>query len=161
DLVAVSVPMAVRTETAAELSGARQAGQPPLVAELVSDNFFSKLGVRARLGRVPDPDEGRTFGSAPVLFLSDAGWRAHFNADSAGVGGIVTLNGVAFTIGGVAEPSFIGIGNPPEVPDFWAPLGLQVALTSTVDWVAAPTIRRLQLIGHLRPAVGLSAASSR
>lgn len=161
DLVAVSAPIQVTRLPIAQFSSRESSDEPPFLAQLVSENFFTNLGVRAEVGRPPTAEEVRTPGGEPVIFLSDAGWRARFNADPAIAGQAITLNGSRFTIVGVAEPAFIGIGNPPEAPDFWAPLGLKVALNSGAEWRTEPAIRALQLIGHLPPSASLAAASAR
>ena len=62
----------------------------------------------------------------------------------------MTLNDTSFTIIGVAPSSFIGTGNPPQAPDFWAPLMMQAQL-SPAAWLHRPAIHRLQLLARLGP----------
>jgi len=160
DLVAVSVPVAVYPQTPAELMTAPAAGEPYL-AEFVSANFFTSLGVPMQLGRPLTADELRLAGPAPAIILSDRGWHSRFDSDPSIVGRPIRVNGVWFTVTGVAAATFVGIGNPPEPPDFWAPLGVKVAMTSGVDWTASQALRPLRLIGHVRPGASTSAASAR
>ena len=56
------------------------------------------------------------------VVLSYPFWIRRFQGDRAIAGRTVTLNGVAFTITGVASASFVGTANPPEIPDVWAPI---------------------------------------
>src|SRR5581483_6511188 len=85
--------------------------------EIVSENFFSVLGVQPALGRVFSPGE-------PAAVLSHRFWKARFHSDPAILGRVVNLNGLPFTIAGVLPPSFFGVsvGRAPEVyvPLQWA-----------------------------------------
>jgi predicted permease len=93
----------------------------------VSGNFFALLGARPELGRLFGPDEDTEANVASVVVLSDAYWRKRFNADAATVGRSVTLNGVPFTIVGVAARGFQG---PFAIaPDIWMPMRSSVRLT--------------------------------
>ncbi len=80
-------------------------GQPLHVeVSLVSAGFFRVLDVQSALGRTFRADEdvpGRH-----VVILSDAFWRAHFNADPGVLGRPVTLGGRIFTVVGVAPRGF-------------------------------------------------------
>ncbi|PYR55922.1 MAG: hypothetical protein DMF85_18155 [Acidobacteria bacterium] len=142
DLIAASWP--IRVLTGRSNQDASAADQEWVHGQLVSDNYFSALGVKAFVGR--------TLGSAdvrvPVVVLSYPYWQRRFNADAGVVGGILTLNGVDFTIGGVAPREFIGTANPPQVPDFWAPVTMQRQLDPGYEWVTLPGERRLQMLGH-------------
>ena len=51
-------------------------------AELVSGDYFGMLGVGAELGRTFVPDDAAAPGHAPVMVLSNAGWRKLFAGDS-------------------------------------------------------------------------------
>jgi predicted permease len=160
DLVAISLPAPVNSRASQELAATATA-EEPYVAEFVSDNFFASLGPPTQLGRAPTSDELRISNSAPVIFLSDRGWRTRFGADPAIVGTAIRLNGASYTVVGVGAPTFIGIGNPPAPPDFWASLGLKVAMTSGLDWMTLPSVKPLRLIGHVVPTASIAAASAR
>ena len=85
------------------------------------------------------------------MVLSHSFWLRQFNSDSQISGTTLEVNGTAFTIIGVAPPDFIGTGNPPRVPDFWAPIATQDQLIPRSDWLHEPTSRRLQLLGRIAP----------
>src|SRR5712671_7444159 len=54
-------------------------GEPsPITGQLVTDDFFSVLGVNAALGRTFIPEDLKE--NAQVAVLSDSLWRAHFDA---------------------------------------------------------------------------------
>src|SRR5262249_21463561 len=88
---------------------------------LVSGGYFATLGTRAALGRLLQPPDGDK-SAPPVLVLSNDYWRSSFGAAPDVVGRVVRLNGVAFTIVGVAEEGFSGL-TPGHKVDLWMPLG--------------------------------------
>src|ERR1041384_7003895 len=74
----------------------------------VSGNYFDVLGVKPELGRTFLPDEDKTPGASPVAVISHNLWQRHFNSDANVIGKSMVLNGVQFTIVGVAPPDFVG-----------------------------------------------------
>jgi len=125
-------------------------GEPRLQGQLVSDDYFTALGVHAAVGRTFRPDENRVPGATPVIVLADAFWRRYFGEDPRAIGSTIVLNGSTFTIIGVAPPSFIGSGNPPQIPDFWVPLMMQAQIKPDGPWLARPGIHRLQLLVRVK-----------
>ena len=86
-----------------------------------SSNYFDMLGIAPALGRFFHAGDDHGPNSMPYVVLSDAFWRARFNADPHVVGTIVELNKHPFTILGVAPATFHGV----EIffwPDFWFPM---------------------------------------
>jgi putative ABC transport system permease protein len=80
----------------------------------VTTNFFATLGVQPQLGRGFRPEEESPAG-AKVTVLSEAFWRAHFQAGRDVLGKSITLDGVPHTIVGVMPAGF----NPGE--ELWVP----------------------------------------
>lgn len=78
-------------------------------AALVSDNFFTVLGVQPIQGRMFDPNADKVAGAYPVAVLSYAAWQRLFSGDPGAVGRTVRLNGHVFTIIGVAPKNFTGL----------------------------------------------------
>src|SRR5262245_57993747 len=70
----------------------------------VTANFFTALGVKAKLGRMFLPDEDRA-GAGRVALLSDGYWRSRFGADPGVVGRAINLNGDSYTVIGVMPPA--------------------------------------------------------
>jgi predicted permease len=97
-----------------------------LKGELVTANYFDVLGVTPRLGRGFLEDEGRD--PVPVAVIGDRLWRTRFGADPSMVGRRITLNGLGFTVVGVAPEKFIGteVGLDREL---WVPLSLEPMLS--------------------------------
>lgn len=123
----------------------------PLQGQFVSGNYFAVLGVSPALGRTFLPEEDRIPGKMPVVVLSDTFWRRHLRGDVGVIGQAVSLNGTAFTVIGIVPATFIGTGNPPQVPDFWVPLMMQGVLSPGARWLERRDTHRLQLLARIRP----------
>ncbi len=86
----------------------------------VSGNFFRVLGTEPKLGRGFTPEEDQVPGRDAVVVLSHDYWRSDFGGDKAAVGRHIRLNGVDFTVIGVAPESFQGM-DPFLRPAFFFP----------------------------------------
>jgi predicted permease len=101
-------------------------GEPELIkGEFVTENYFDVLRVGALKGRTFAEDEGRT--PIPVVVLSEQLWRTRFDSDQSIIGRQIVLNGLSFTVIGVAPKNFIGteVGLDREL---WVPLLMQPVL---------------------------------
>jgi len=87
--------------------------------EMVTGSYFPVLGVSPVLGRAIVDDDLNP-GSPNVAVISHAFWSREFNQDPTAIGGSITINGLPFTIVGVAPPAFAGLHG--AVPDLWVPL---------------------------------------
>jgi predicted permease len=111
------------------------------VAQMVSGNFYTMLGVNAAAGRLLSPDDDRIpavgGGDGPVAVISYQYWQRRFAFDASIVGRTIILNGVPVTIVGVAAPKFFGVLQTLS-PDFTLPIALQPRVspsTNTELWV--------------------------
>jgi|WetSurMetagenome_2_1015567.scaffolds.fasta_scaffold40479_2 putative ABC transport system permease protein len=77
----------------------------------VSGSYFETLGVSPLLGRVLSQSDDRPSGGGdgPVAVISHAFWKRHYAAASDVIGRPLMLNGVSFTVVGVAPPRFSGV----------------------------------------------------
>jgi predicted permease len=101
-------------------------GEPELVrGEFVTANYFDVLGVGTHAGRGFVEAEGRA--PARVVVLSHHLWRTRFDSDPGVVGRQITLNGLSFTVVGVAPEGFVGteVGLNREL---WVPLSTHALL---------------------------------
>jgi putative ABC transport system permease protein len=115
----------------------------------VSGDFFSILGVRARLGRLVAPADDEP-GSPPVAVLGHDAWQRAFGGDAAVLGRVVILNGIAHTVVGVLPPGFVVPGLDHEL---WAPLANELT--------GAPRDARfLVTFGRLAEGVSLAQAQA-
>jgi predicted permease len=129
-------------------------GEPrPQTAMLVSANYFDVLGVKPAIGRSFFPDEDRADGGNTVTVLSHAMWMRLFGGDPAAVGHTVEMNGVPYTIIGVAPPNFKGTVTVGTADLAWIPISMhQQALPGQLD--ALMNERRMRMInvfGRLKP----------
>ena len=129
-------------------------------AELVSANYFDVLGRPPALGRgflqVED-----SAGAAPAAILSDALWRARFQADPGVLGQTLRINGHEFTVVGVAPrgfqtPFYVGFQ-----PGLWLPAGSAWRqLNPDPQGLDTRGNVGFRMLGRLQPGVELSAAAA-
>lgn len=157
NLIATSSPVHVL----AQLPGGHQPAQlKTLQGQMVSGNYFRSFGVDTKLGRSFGPDEDHAPGANPVIVISYPFWQRMFHGDPKAVGSLLRINGTAYSIVGVAPQEFTGTGLLPQVPDFWAPISMQAQLVPGQDWLNQPADYRFEILGRLRPGVGLERAES-
>src|SRR5580704_9903598 len=77
-------------------------------ANLVSDNFFSTMGMTPAAGRAFSPDEA-TPSVQPVAMVSYEFWQQNYAGAVSVLGSSLRVNGIVFTIIGVTPESFIGL----------------------------------------------------
>jgi predicted permease len=94
---------------------------------LVSDNYFTGLGLTPALGRFLRADEVEKPGTAPVVVISYDYWQTRFGGSPAALGQRVRVNGVDVTIVGVTPRGFKGTVMR-LVFDFWLPATLAPAI---------------------------------
>ncbi|HSC15927.1 MAG TPA: ABC transporter permease [Gammaproteobacteria bacterium] len=112
-------------------------GDAPMADGLyVTGNFFRALGLGAQAGRVLLDDDDR-FDAPPAVVLSSAFGTERFGSPEAAVGQSIRINGVAFTVVGVAPESFTGL-DPERRPDFYLPLRSGPLLVAASPRLAMP-----------------------
>jgi putative ABC transport system permease protein len=91
---------------------------------MVSANYFDAMGIRPVLGRAfsPSDDVGRN--AHPVTVISYQVWQERFRGDPQIIGKTQILNGLPYTIVGVAPKGFYGtfVG---WAFQFWVPISMQ------------------------------------
>src|SRR5258708_24576946 len=87
----------------------------------VTGNYFGQLQVPALRGRVINEQDDSPNGGGDVAVLSHRCWRELFGGKDDALGTEFLVNGTAYTIIGVAPPTFTGI-DPENPPDMWIPL---------------------------------------
>lgn len=123
-------------------------GTELLPMELVSNNYFSVLGV--------DFADGRSFSSTREgtsslreAIISYSLWQSRFGGDSSIIGRSITLNHAAFTVVGVAPKGFNGLSRM-LANDVWLPASLE-------GFDSSPQSRNFrefdELVGRLAPGV--------
>ncbi len=135
-------------------------GEPGLATgQLVSGSFFSVLGVQAIVGRTFASEEDRVPGGDPVAVISYPYWKRQFGLDPGAIGKSLTLNGVVFTVIGVAAPAFEGLslGN---TPDIWMPMMMQAQVMDGRSLLNDPKGWFFKIIARRKPGVGLEQAAA-
>ena len=99
----------------------RETHSETLFGELVSDDYFTVLGLRPHLGRWFLPEENATPATHPVVVLSYGFWERNFGADPSIIGRTIKLNGTQFVVVGIAPREFTGM-MPVLRYDLWTPL---------------------------------------
>ena len=132
-------------------TGQKNLAEPrQVIIKLVSENYFSVLGVDAITGRIFTEEER---GDTAVAILSYSSWQRRFRGDPAVLGRTLLLSGTPITIIGIAPRDFIGTGLPPIPPDLWIPLGMQMQVEPGRDLTSYEDEPRLRVVGRLRPGV--------
>jgi putative ABC transport system permease protein len=128
---------------------------------LVSGNFFSVMGVEPQLGRAFRPEESQVPGRDAVLILGHDFWEHEFGADRSILGRTVRLNGIEFTIVGVAPPEFTGMDQFARF-EFYAPLMMWPRLVAdpALRPLDARGFRNLTIKGRLKAGVTRQAAQT-
>ena len=94
-----------------------------VIGEIVSDNYFQTLGVRPVLGRAFLPEEFVGQGAHPVAVISYRFWQSRFGGDAGVLQRTLRLNGVTYSIVGVAPAGFGGMV-PAATAQMWIPTAM-------------------------------------
>lgn len=121
-------------------------GYETLSGATVSERFFDVFGEPLLLG------QGLTDRRAQEVVISHRLWQGHFGGASDIVGRQIRLNGIGYTVVGVARSEFdlpqdmrrLGLADPPDV---WVPFGQEATAENRRS-------RSYHLVGRLRPSDG-------
>jgi predicted permease len=116
---------------------------------VVSANYFPLMDVQPERGRFFAPDEDRVPDRDRVAVISHDFWRSWLQASPDAVGSSLTINGVSFTIVGIAPPDMAGL-TPLPVNVYIPATMLRVGYRWCDDSLAA-TCTTLGMIGRLAP----------
>jgi len=124
----------------------------------VSANFFRALGIDPQLGRAFLPEEGQAPGRDALVVLSHDFWENDFNGDRSVIGRSLRLNGIDFTVIGVAPASFTGMDQYFR-PAFFIPATMGPTIY-TYDLLTNRGDRGWVVKGLLKPTVSIAAANA-
>src|SRR5262245_46546463 len=130
-----------------------------ILAMEVSGNYFDVLGVSAFRGRVLHADDDVHKLGHPVAVMNFNFWRQRFASDPDVIGHAVKLNGLDYTIVGIAPVGFFGTEQVLN-PDVFVPMAMQSQLEVGDDWLDARRARNILILGRLKPGIGLSRAET-
>jgi predicted permease len=132
-----------------------------VASALVSDNYFTVLGVHAAKGRTLLPEDYAGPGAHPVAVISHGLWKRHFGFDPNVVGETINLNSHTFTVVGVMAEGFTGteVG---EALDLWLPITMYAQANPffSKKRLEVRHIVWLQAFGRLKPNVTVEQAQA-
>ena len=121
----------------------------------VSGNYFDVFGVGMSRGRGFLSEEDRVEASPLVMVLNYRLWHARFGGEPDIVGRRIRLNGIPFTVVGVAASDFTGI--EPGREGYWIPLSalprLQPAGSPLADLLRRPDLCCADVAGRMGSGV--------
>jgi predicted permease len=124
-------------------------GKPRSIQAMrVSSTYMPTLGVAPILGHTFTHDEDLP-NATPTVLLSEALWRAAFNADPNVLGRVVHVNEDAYTVIGVMPSRFATV----DSPDIWTPLHLSVDDPGYQG-------TNYEMVARLKPGVTVAQASA-
>jgi putative ABC transport system permease protein len=82
--------------------------------------------------------------------MSYATWQEKYGHDPSVIGATFMLNGLPFTVIGVAPPGFYG-DRMERAPAFWLPLNAEAMIDGPNNLLQFPEANWLDLIGRLAP----------
>jgi len=128
---------------------------------IVGGNFFSALRIQPVLGRGFRADEDAVAARDPVVVISYHMWDSEFAGDRSVLGRQIRVNGVNFTVIGVAPQSFTGTQAFIN-PDIYIPLHTfeQAVPGGSADYLTSRQRRSLVVLGRLKPGVSASQAQA-
>ena len=127
-----------------------------LLAEVVSDNYFTFMGAKPEIGRLPDESELRRIQS-PIVVLSHGTWKRIFGGNPGVIGQTIKVKGGLATVLAVLPAGFRGTERLID-PQIYVPQSSWV--TWTPDERNTPrTVREFELYARLRPGATLRQAA--
>jgi predicted permease len=132
-----------------------------VMADIVSANYFSVLGVAPAYGRGFLRDEEKPGRAERVAVVSYSYWQKH-GSDPALLGRSIMISGRPFTIVGILPKGFTGTMSV-FAPELWLPLGVYEEVTRDLvgdraNSIADRASTRLLVIARLKPGVTADAA---
>ncbi|HWF45396.1 MAG TPA: ABC transporter permease [Bryobacteraceae bacterium] len=124
---------------------------------LATGNYFDMLGVKPALGRFFRQQDDVRAGASPYVVLSYRTWQVRFASNPAIVAQTVRINGLLYTVLGVAPASF----HSTELllwPDLWIPMTMEPQIETGNPWLDNRYTWNTSVVGRLKP--GVTAAQS-
>lgn len=126
---------------------------------LISDNYFTALGVQPALGRFLRPEEVSRPGSAPVAVISHGLWQKRFAGAPDVLGKIIRVNAIDLTVIGVTPTAFQGTVLGLDF-DVWIPATIAPLVASGSRELELRNSRGYSMMGRLAPSTTREQAQS-
>ncbi len=126
---------------------------------LVTGNYFELLGVTPAAGRFFTPAEDVRAGESTLAVLAHDTWQSRFGGRRDIVGSTISINGLPFTVVGVAPAGFHGT----EIfyrPEIFVPMTMQAQIELGSTWLERRETENVMVVARLRPGVPRERASA-
>ena len=140
--------------------GVRIGGETRVMsAQIVEPNYFDTMGLR--------PVHGRGFEAAetsPVAVISNGVWLSEFSGDPSVLGRAIAVNGLPFTVVGVAPVELAGLYGGTQGllrVDVWLPAAFEQSVRLGDARQERRGSRGYDIVGRLREGVGIDEAQAR
>jgi predicted permease len=140
---------------------AESGDQELALLNVVSLDFFERLGIRAAHGRLIRPGDEPSLEAQPSVMLGHAFWRRRFGGDPSVIGRTIRLGAgrpLPVTILGVLPASFRELDAASD-RDLWVPTVTWSRLGNDEDFRAG-SFRWFEIVGVRREDVGIGAADA-
>jgi predicted permease len=125
---------------------------------LVTEEYFSVLGIDPAIGRFFSRADAKSPGEDPYAVISYEYWQKRFGGNVSVLGTPIKMLGATLTVIGVAAPGFTGesVG---DKPDFWMPMMMQPLVMPGRDWLHEDLSKNIEKVmwlhafGRLKPGV--------
>jgi predicted permease len=125
---------------------------------VVSENYFSVLGVDAIRGRTFDSISNAELIASPSVLISENYWQKRFAGDPSMLGRTIRLNGAEVRVIGVTPRNFVGTGM--GAPDVWLPMSLAPLVHADDSWLRDRDTQRIRMFARLAPGVSAEQAQA-
>jgi predicted permease len=131
----------------------RDAAADMVWGEMVTENFFTVLGMQATIGRLFTSADAPQ-GANPFAVLSHDSWVRRFGRDTTVIGRRIRINGTEFTVTGVAPRGFKGMRTFGFWPEIWVPVGMHgVVMPGSSQLLQGRGRGWMMTVGRLRPGM--------
>jgi len=133
-----------------------------VVAEMVSGNYFSMLGVKPAIGRVfSSQEDDQAYQGHPVVVLAYDYWVSRFARDPGVLGKKILVNNYPMTIVGVSQAGFAGL-DPVQSSQIRVPVQMKPQMAPDWTWVRMDDRRTrwVQVFGRLKPGYTVESAKA-
>ena len=136
-------------------------GPQPAPALVASGDLFRTLGVAPLIGRGLTPADDVRGGGAdgPVVVISDDFWRRRLDGSPSVIGSQLSIEGVPFTIVGVAPPSFRGV-DVGQAFDITLPFGAEPLVHGPNNLLDQASVLSLTVMLRLKQTQSMAEATA-
>lgn len=131
------------------------------VGMLVTGNFFRVMGLELEMGRVFRAAEDQVPGRDAVVILSHDAWGKYFGFDRSILGRSLRLNGIDFTVIGVAPARFTGMDTLVR-PAVYVPVMMwpRLGISAEGNPLESRDARDLSVRGRLKRGISIARAQA-